>query len=206
MENQATCAHHRGVGQGMVGPQPGSDTALDLAEIFRVHGTALLRRARWLTRKESDGHDLVQTTIEHALRSPARHRVGRATALRWLYAIMHNAFMDDRRAAGVRRWVSLGCTSFDVAVEEEPVALPRWRSIDDEVLARCCDRLPPEMRAIFAAHAAGASYAELARRLDLPVATVGTRLMRARRRLRLMLDEGFANPPPAAGTIQSPAR
>ena len=50
-------------------------------------------------------------------------------------------------------------------------------------------RLPDEFRQVYQGHLDGRSYDELARELGIPKNTVGTRLLRARKRLRELLTE-----------------
>jgi RNA polymerase sigma-70 factor, ECF subfamily len=61
---------------------------------------------------------------------------------------------------------------------------PRWTTIQDEELTLAIDALPEEFRDVFVLHARGKSYQEIADQLGIPRATVGTRLARARKKLR----------------------
>jgi RNA polymerase sigma-70 factor (ECF subfamily) len=181
--------------QSGAGPEshlgPGSDALpLDLAEAVRRHGEALEGRALWLTRSESDADDLVQETIEHALAGP-RRQIPATQVRAWLCAIMHNAFLDERRSRTTRRTVPLDAALEARLPAHEPEPQPAWSTLAEGILSRSIQRLPQGMQAIVKMHLEGDTYAQIAARLDLPMGTVATRLMRARRRLRdlLLLDQ-----------------
>jgi RNA polymerase sigma-70 factor (ECF subfamily) len=186
-------------------PVDPSASPLDFDEILRLHGTALEARALWLTRSASDAADLLQQTLEHALVG-SRREVPAARMRSWLYAIMHNAFLDRRRCGSSRRLVPLdGFVAERIAAERiEPE--PLWRIVDEALLEDCIQRLPPGMRQVVRLHLEGLSYAEVAVRLGKPIGTVGTRLMRARRRLREMLVADSAIPLDNAGSSVFAAR
>lgn len=206
MGNLRVCASERAVpGTRRGGGRSGAKVevaTLDFSEIVRRHGAALYRRACWLAKSESDAADLFQDTIERALRG-ARRRIEPPMVGRWLLTIMHNAFIDQRRARAAR--VVAGDFPIEALSSHEPVDAgesSHWRRVDDEALSACCDRLPRKLRQIFQLHASGASYAEVALHVGIPIATVGTRLWRARRRLRRMLAESVGGEvalPPARG-------
>jgi RNA polymerase sigma-70 factor (ECF subfamily) len=168
------------------------EAGLDFSEIVREHRVALEGRALWLTKSESDAADLFQETLEHALRGP-RRALSPEVVRRWLYTIMYNVFLDRWRAQAVRRTVVFDRRLEEQVAHEEPAAVPLWRTIDDDVLYACIARLPHSMKEIVELQLEGVSYAELARLLGLPASTVGTRLLRARRRLRDLLAAAIRN-------------
>jgi RNA polymerase sigma-70 factor (ECF subfamily) len=165
----------------------------DFGEIVRDHASALRARALWLTRNQSDAADLFQDTIERAM-CAKRQNVGAGAWLRWLLTIMHNLFLDGRRAAAVRRFARNADALIERAasVEEEPAEL--WRTIDDAVVDALIRELPPSMSEMLLMFARGASYSDLSAHFGIPSSTVGTRLMRIRRRLRARLEQGESAP------------
>jgi RNA polymerase sigma-70 factor (ECF subfamily) len=171
---------------------------LDFAEIVRVHRRTLEGRALWLTRSESDAADLLQETLLRALRG-RRRALEPDMVLRWLYTIMYNAFLDNWRASATRRWVSLDSFREERIASEERAPPPPWSLIDDERLHGCIRALPPKARMMVQLSLDGVSYAELARRLGVPTATVGTRLFRARKRLRTLLSDAVGLEPSNLG-------
>ena len=72
-----------------------------------------------------------------------------------------------------------------------PADAPLWMRIDAQQLRAAVDRLEPEFREVFTLHAfERRSYKDIAAALDIPQNTVGTRLLRARRKLRVLLLGG----------------
>jgi RNA polymerase sigma-70 factor (ECF subfamily) len=169
---------------------------LDFAAVVEVHGRALYGRALWLTKTETDAADLFQDTIERALAAPPKQHRDSALVMRWLLTIMHNSFLDDCRAKATRRTVSESDLVLERLEWRAPAKPACWRMVTDDVLRACVARLTRNMQEMFAMYAAGASYAMLARHFQIPGSTVGTRLLRMRRRLRRLLQEILASDNP----------
>jgi RNA polymerase sigma-70 factor (ECF subfamily) len=152
--------------------------------LFAVHRTALKTRARQLCRGQLDADDLVQDTLERALR--AADQVRDPEAVRgWLLAILHHVFIDRVRTLRVAPEAE---AVTDVAAEDtvdEP-----WQHLTLDDLRAAIARLSPDLRVVYVRRCGdGKSYAAIADELGIPRATVGTRLLRARRQLReLLLD------------------
>ncbi len=139
-----------------------------------------------LCRSQSDAHDLVQDALERALKSYARLPEG-SNARAWLISILRNRFIDSCRRS-VREKLDEGVTLEALPAPEEQEAAPGWASITTDDLAAAVDKLSEEFRVVYQLHALqGRSYNEIAARLGIPKATVGTRLIRARRKLRDLL-------------------
>jgi RNA polymerase sigma-70 factor (ECF subfamily) len=82
--------------------------------------------------------------------------------------------------------------TFVAPAEEEP---PPWQQLDRGDVERAARRLAAPLRLVYqACDLEGLGYDEAARRLGIPRATVGTRLFRARRRLRQMLAPAVKPP------------
>jgi RNA polymerase sigma-70 factor (ECF subfamily) len=161
----------------------------------------LRRRALALTGSAADASDLVQDTVERAFRT--LHRFQPGTNLRvWLTTIMRNLFIDGCRYARSRARV------FQASSTSEPLEtpstepdergdLPIWGRISTQQFHAAIDRLDPVMRDVVKLRLIHRlPYAEIAAQLKIPTATVGTRLSRARLRLRAILLEilGLVNP------------
>jgi RNA polymerase sigma-70 factor, ECF subfamily len=148
----------------------------------------LYTRAVFLTQDAHAADDLVQAVCEKAL--VARASFQRASNLEaWLYRIMYNLFIDLCRS---RR--SLAALNADVeevpwtqVPSEEllaPVALLEWEDV-----VRGFDELSPADRRILRlAHVEGRSYRDIAELMGVAPSTTGTRLFRARARLRRVLE------------------
>lgn len=141
-------------------------------------------RARALCRPPLDADDLVQDVLERALRSRAQLR--EAAQLRaWLFAILGNTFIDRIRHL---RTVPASEPVDDALPTPEPDARPCWAELSAEQLRAAVARLPDDTREVYRLHALdGRDYIWIAEHLGIPKATVGTRLLRARKQLRALL-------------------
>jgi RNA polymerase sigma-70 factor (ECF subfamily) len=165
---------------------PGSDTHFQAQLVQLV--PALRARAGFFERSPAAAEDLVQDTIERALRNRWRFKAG--TNLKgWLLCIMHNLFTDRWR----ERHRQVPDEAEPAATAPDPEGPHAWElACTDDVLA-VLGELSEPLRAVvelrFFEHL---SYAELAVRVGVPVATVGTRLVRARARLRVLITRRLA--------------
>jgi RNA polymerase sigma factor (sigma-70 family) len=146
------------------------------------HLPSLRRYARALTGDAWAADDLVQDTLERACSKWQLWVVG--TDLRaWLFTLMHNVYLNQRRTAKV----ALNSVSID-DVEGE-LRAPATGSDAPLDLGRCLQRLPPDQRAVLLLVAVeDMSYEDAANVLAIPLGTVMSRLSRARSRLRELMD------------------
>jgi len=145
---------------------------------------ALRRYARALTRDEGEAEDLVQDALVRAYEGRAGFVPGRDLR-RWLFSILHNAFVDQGRARSAEaRRIAAVAEDADTVLPPAQDHHVRLAEVRRAFLA-----LPEEQRAALHLVAVeGMSYAEAAAALDVPVGTVMSRLARARETLR-RLDE-----------------
>lgn len=151
-----------------------------IAQAVRAHESVLLATARRICGNDADAHDLVHDTYERALRAWDRY-ADRGNLKGWLLAILNNLFIDRCRKA--RREAHDPIDAHEIPVPE-PVAPPAWAQVTPEQVTRAVAELPGEFRHVYELHAAGHSYDEIAAALAIPKATVGTRLLRARKKLK----------------------
>lgn len=159
----------------------------ELDAVVRDHGGALLARAKQLTGGHDDAWDLVQDTL---LRAMTRRPEGlsEVKVRSWLLAVLRNLHIDHCRSARRRRKVTLGESALAGVPEPEPVNEPTWLSIDTVTVKACLERLDPRLRDAYTLQVEeGLSLAAAAARLGVPQATVGSRVHRARHRLRELL-------------------
>ncbi len=166
---------------------PDRDTSRRLDALAREHTPALTAFALKLCGDPHDARGLVQDTFERALRANAS-RQPRTNERAWLFTILHHLFIDRyRRVARGPRHTSLD--DVDVAVSE-PVPPPAWANVSVDEVKAALEELDPDFREVYRMHAIdGLGYAEIAQRMGTPVSTVGTRIMRARRKLRALLSK-----------------
>lgn len=144
---------------------------------------SLRRYARALTGNRDAADDLVQDTLERALARSALFRPG-GNARAWLFAIMHNVFVNQVRSATSRRTVALDPDSMEAPGQDRAHEALSVRDIERALAA-----LPPEQREVVLLVGLEAlSYADTARVIGVPIGTVMSRLSRGRERLRTLID------------------
>jgi RNA polymerase sigma-70 factor, ECF subfamily len=144
--------------------------------------SALLARAYILERSRGEALDLVQDTLERALRGFHQFQPG-TNVRRWLFRIMHNVFVDQYR----RRAREQGCTPIDELelAAPEPESTSLWENLGGHDLQTLLSGLEPPFRQVVELHFfEERSYEDIGKSLRIPTATVGTRLLRARKKLR----------------------
>ncbi len=157
--------------------------APSLVDLARDHHAFLLAFARKLTRGNFDAEDLVQDTllktVKHfaALPAAVNHRA-------WMTQVMKNLFIDRVRRKATRDRVDPLALEV-VPIEEEPIW---WMTLDAGDVRAAVAQLPDELRETFDRFALrGESYQAISEALGIAKATVGTRVLRARRRLKQLL-------------------
>jgi RNA polymerase sigma-70 factor (ECF subfamily) len=154
---------------------------------------SLYSTARWLTGNREEAEDLVQEVYAKALRGFASYQQG--THFRaWIFRILRNTFLTSRSglAAKAERFAeSEDEDGVDIAatiVTPESIALLR---ADEQALEAALFKLPVPLREVIVlCHLEEMSYREMAEALALPLGTVMSRLFRARKTLRKLLQEG----------------
>jgi RNA polymerase sigma-70 factor (ECF subfamily) len=148
------------------------------------HVDRLFRAAWALCGRREDAEDLVQDTFARVLARPRLLR--RDDDLGYLLRVLRNTHVTRMRAAARRPRIAEWSDEVD-----PPDLRGDWRPerrLDVDALFGAISELPPDFRdALVAIDVAGLSYAEAARALEVPEATITTRLHRARRRVAAAL-------------------
>ena len=162
-----------------------SDSVALLRQTLPAVLPRLRRFARTLTRNVHDADDLAQVALERALlraaqwRSPAPNATPEQieTAVRsWMFGIVKNAWIDNRRAQQRERRVVIGDDGITEVADGSHSALEQGLSI-----AAAMERLPEEQRlAVSLVLIEGLSYQEAADIMEIPVGTLTSRLSRGR--------------------------
>lgn len=168
-----------------------------LRELMAANNQRLFRTAWSILKNRSEAEDAVQATYVSALAHMGDF-AGRAALSTWLTRIAINEALGRRRAH-LRRQAHLeegGVAVLDTYREklmrgsqpEEPDARAAREQLR-EVLERAIAQLPEAFRTVFVLREIeGMTVEELAAALDIPAATVKTRLLRARRKLQQLLS------------------
>jgi RNA polymerase sigma-70 factor (ECF subfamily) len=158
----------------------------------------LRRYARALTGDAWAADDLVQDTLERAC-AKWQLWVAGSDLRAWLFTLMHNIYVNQRRAAKV------ALNSVNIDDVEGQLHAPVSSSDDRLDLTHCLQRLPADQRAVLLLVAVeDMSYEEAAKVLGIPIGTVMSRLSRARSRLRELM-EGAPAPDQRVPATSAPA-
>jgi RNA polymerase sigma factor (sigma-70 family) len=151
---------------------------------------SLYNHAHWLTRNPSEAEDLVQETFTKALRAFDSFQAG-TNFKAWIFRILRNTFLTTR--AGI-------AASHTVFLEDHPDTIDATASgpTPEDILLRldnqaaihtALEQLQPQLReAILLCDVEEIKYKDIALILDVPIGTVMSRISRARRTLRQLLQ------------------
>ena len=164
---------------------PPSDASGDALAIAIVAELPRLRRhALYLVYSHADADDLVQDCLEAALSKKASLQ-DHAKLRSWLFSILNNLFLMRLRS-NARRGQALPIEDFADSLAASVSPEDRDKARD---LARAMAKLSVEHRQILLLlNVEEYGYREVADTLGLPIGTVMSRLARARRRLRALLE------------------
>ena len=154
---------------------------------------ALRRYARALTGNQTLADDLVQDTIERALRQwEGLREINRLAS--WLRSILHNLYIDE-----IRRGRTRGREEEISELSDDPgLSTPAHDGSVAFDFVRAMDALSVEHRQVLLlAGLESMNYRDIADELGIPIGTVMSRLARGRERLRSAL-EGERNRPRTA--------
>jgi RNA polymerase sigma-70 factor (ECF subfamily) len=158
----------------------------DFAEALALQIPRLRRYARALTHEVSWADDLVQDTLERALRRRWLFRIN-SNLTAWLFTILYRLYLND-----VPRHRMLAAVDGGEAPEPVEAGDPGLQLDMQRALAR----LNPAHRAVIAlVGLEQLSYKEAAEVLDIPLGTLMSRLARAREQLRVLLSQAPASTP-----------
>lgn len=159
--------------------------AVPFDTLVAEHLPRLRARASRMCRRRHDADDLVQDALVRALR--ARGQVRSAEHARgWLLTIVTSTFLDGLRRKKVRP------QEVALAIEPPAPAAPAddepWADLTVDDVRAAVEALPDDVRETYRRFALdGEDYVTIAAAQGIPKATVGTRIRRARQRLRALL-------------------
>jgi RNA polymerase sigma-70 factor, ECF subfamily len=151
----------------------------------------LSRIAERMCAHAADARDLVQDTFERATRLGLPLDVRNPSG--WLVTIMHNLFIDRCRARARRpNHESLVDQHANVTQIDPDPPEPAWSRITVDDVRMALTEIEPAYSEVYELHTFQRwSYEKIAERLSIQRVTVGTRLNRARKKLREVLVRRF---------------
>lgn len=153
-----------------------------LADQLHQHVIGLKRYAVVLTRNKDEAEDLVQETLTRAI--AASHTWKPGSDLRvWLFRILHNAYVSDKRKQRVRNKARLDLP--EPATEADPAA-----RLEVLQVLGALQNLPEHQRQpIVLVALEDMNYGDAAKALGVPLGTFMSRLGRGREALRRMMND-----------------
>lgn len=156
-----------------------SDSARDLISLLR-------RRALRISGSESEAWDLVQDTIERALRRWPKFWA-EPDARKWLMVVLRNLHIDHIRSSFWRASVTADADAVDRVAATDEGDAPLWKTVDIERVEAGLSQLSGVHRRMLLMQVDGKSLREIGEALGINPATVGTQLFRAKRQMRAIL-------------------
>jgi RNA polymerase sigma-70 factor (ECF subfamily) len=157
---------------------------------------SLYNQAFWLTRNQAEAEDLVQETFSKALRAFDSFQPG-TNFKAWIFRILRNTFLTTRTGIAASRTVfledhpdALGTAAVDPTPEDNLIRLD-----NQAALHAALEQLQPPLReALLLCDVEEIKYKDIALILEVPIGTVMSRVSRARRTLRQLLQPHLGNP------------
>ena len=151
---------------------------------------SLYNHASWLTRDQAEAEDLVQETFIKALRAfdSFQHDTNFKA---WIFRILRNTFLTTRTGIAAARTVFLEDhpTALDAAASDPTPEATLIRLDNEAALHAALEQLPPQLREVLLlCDVEEIKYKDIALILDVPIGTVMSRVSRARRTLRQLLQ------------------
>ncbi|HTA24779.1 MAG TPA: sigma-70 family RNA polymerase sigma factor [Terriglobales bacterium] len=170
--------------------QSGRVTAATFEELAMPLFDQLYNFACWLTQDRTEAEDLVQETYAKALRGFSSFQAG--TNFRaWIYRILRNTFLTSRTGLKATAMIPLDAEDADEipAGPETPETVLISNS-EHKVVQEALETLPVHFREILLlCETEEMSYQEISETLSIPIGTVMSRLSRARKALRKILQQ-----------------
>jgi RNA polymerase sigma-70 factor (ECF subfamily) len=158
--------------------------AVALRTLHDLYAPALWRYAVGLVNDPQLAEDVVQEALLRLWKNPQVLEQDEPAVRAWLFTVVRNLVIDDRRSARVRRELATDEPPDRAAADQTDAVLDTWLVTD--ALAQLSDE---HRRVIVHAYYVRRSIAEIAAELGIPQGTVKSRLHYGIRALRLALQE-----------------
>ena len=169
-------------------------------EEITPHLNSLYRSAYFMVDNMFDSEDLVQDTLLASFRSFHTYRSG-TNARAWLMKIMRNLFIDwmRRKQRAVKTVTLPEAFENNISYEEmlkQGLEDPEFQALVNvlpENLEKALKQLPEDFRtALTLCDIEGMTYLEIAEVMDCPLGTVSSRIFRARKIVRVLIEKNSA--------------
>lgn len=170
---------------------PSADTrSADFEQLALPLFASLYNHAFWLTRNQAEAEDLVQETFSKSLRAFDTFQTG-TNFKAWIFRILRNTFLTTRTGIAATRTVFLEDhpDTIDTPTADPTPEDTLIRLDNQAALHNALEQLPSQLREVLLlCDVEEIKYKDIALILDLPIGTVMSRISRARRTLRQLLQ------------------
>jgi len=157
-----------------------------MKEIYDAYSGAIFHFARNYLADQNDASDIVHETMMEVWRS-AKKFEGRSSLKSWMFSIARNKSIDRNRKGGRLQYTDEVPEVEDTATSAQDVV---EISEDAELVRRCVEELPPAHRKIIhLVFFQGLGYQEISELENIPVGTVKTRVLHAKKKLAHILAQ-----------------
>lgn len=160
-----------------------------LAGIYRLTSAKLFGICLRILRDRAEAEEVLQEVYVTVWRKAASFDPARASPITWLVTIARNKSIDRLRArGGIRRADPI--ESAETVRDPGPEPLARLEAADEQHrIQECLEELEPRQAlAIRSAFLDGATYGELAERMNVPLGTMKSWIRRGLLKLRACLE------------------
>jgi RNA polymerase sigma-70 factor (ECF subfamily) len=171
-------------------PSATTTRSADFEQLALPLFASLYNHASWLTRNQAEAEDLVQETFSKALRAFDSFQPG-TNFKAWIFRILRNTFLTTRTGIATSRTVFLEDDPDTLdTIAAGPTPEDTLIRLDNQAtLHAALERLQPQLReALLLCDVEEIKYKDIAIILDVPIGTVMSRISRARRTLRQLLQ------------------
>jgi RNA polymerase sigma factor (sigma-70 family) len=169
---------------------PAATRSADFEQLALPLFASLYNHAFWLTRNQAEAEDLVQETFTKSLRAFDSFQPG-TNFKAWIFRILRNTFLTTRTGITASRTVFFEDhpDTFDAAAAGPTPEDTLIRLDNQAALHTALEQLQPQLReALLLCDVEEIKYKDIAVILDVPIGTVMSRISRARRTLRQLLQ------------------
>lgn len=144
----------------------------------------LLNFAMMLTSNRDDAYDLLQDTTLKAMDNQDKY-ADNTNFKGWVFTIMRNIFINNyRRSSRTATIVDTSDDLYHLNLCQDSGLMQPEGSITASEITDAINEFSEDYREPFSMHVAGYKYSEIAKKLDLPIGTVKSRIFFARKRLQ----------------------
>jgi RNA polymerase sigma factor (sigma-70 family) len=169
---------------------PSPNRSADFEQLALPLFSSLYNHAFWLTRNQAEAEDLVQETYSKSLHAFDTFQSG-TNFKAWIFRILRNTFLTTRAGIAASRTIFLEDNPGTLdTVDAGPTPEDTLIRLDNQAaLYAAFEQLQPQLReALLLCDVEEIKYKDISLILDIPIGTVMSRISRARKTLRQLLQ------------------